>query len=117
MRRALLDVFVCVLLLATGVLIATCGPTNPTEPTVYAAPAPAVTPAPGPSPEPTPPPQPALPDVTLTLAPSVATVTSASADTILCISAPSDPYLGMPPGAYTNLCQTVRGWQTLQVIR
>jgi hypothetical protein len=66
-------------------------------------------PAPEPVPEPTPIPAP-LPAVTLTLEPSLATVTVEDAGTILCLVAPADPYLGMPPGAVHRMCMPTRMW-------
>ena len=62
----------------------------PTEPTVYAQ---------------------TLPIVTLTLeAPNVARVKADSRDTIICISAPDEWFLGMAPGAVHTVCRSAGGW-------
>ena len=76
------------------------------------APSPAAsTPTPMPGPPPNQPPA-AVPVVTLTLEPSLATVTLADAGTILCLVAPADPYQGMPPGATHRMCMPARLWLT-----
>jgi hypothetical protein len=51
-----------------------------------------------------------LPNVTLTLEPSQATVTLADAATVLCIAIPEQPSSWSPPGALWTVCMTADKW-------